>query len=54
MSSYNNIRKIKYTFNPADPVTLKEYILFEDYRDKNKFAVFKFANNVNQHLRAIK
>lgn len=54
MSSYNNIRKIKYAFNPADPVTLKEYILFEDDRDKNKFAVFKFANNVNQHLRAIK
>lgn len=54
MSSYNNIRKIKYTFNPADPVTLKEYILFEDDRDKNKFAVFKFANNVNQRLRGIK
>lgn len=50
MSSYNNIRKIKYTKNPSDIVSLHEYIMFEDARGKEKFVVFKFANNVNQRL----
>lgn len=50
MSSYNNIRKIKYTKNPSDVVSLYEYILFEDLHAKEKYVVFKFSNNVNQQL----
>ena len=54
MSSYNNIRKIQYTKNPSDVVALKEYIIFEDGRDEEKFIVFKFVNNLNQSLLALK
>lgn len=54
MSSYNNIRKIKYTKIPSDVVSLHEYIMFEDARAKRKYVVFKFSNNVNQRLFEIK
>lgn len=54
MSSYNDIRKIKYTKNPTDPVSLHEYIIFEDAHAKEKYVVFKFSNNVNQHLFSLK
>ena len=54
MSSYNNIRKIKYTKTPSDIVSLHEYIIFEDSHAKEKYVVFKFANNVNQRLLAFK
>ena len=54
MSSYNNIRKIKYTKSPSDVVTLHEYIIFEDSHAKEKFVVFKFSNNVNQRLLSFK
>lgn len=54
MSSYNNIRKIKYTKNPSDVVTLQEYIIFEDSHAKEKYVVFKFSNNVNQRLLGFK
>ena len=54
MSSYNNIRKIKYTKNPSDIVTLHEYIMFEDSHAKEKYVVFKFSNNVNQRLLGFK
>lgn len=54
MSSYNNIRKIKYTKNPEDVVSLQEYIIFEDSHAKEKFVVFRFSNNVNQRLFEIK
>lgn len=50
MSSYNNIRKIKYTKTPTDVVSLHEYIMFEDSHAKEKYVVFKFSNNVNQRL----
>ena len=50
MSSYNNIRKIKYTKCPSDGVSLQEYIMFEDTRAKEKYVVFKFLNNVNQRI----
>ena len=50
MSSYNNIRKIKYTKNPSDVVSLQEYIIFEDSHAKEKYVVFKFSNNLNQRL----
>ena len=50
MSSYNNIRKIKYTKNPSDIVSLHEYIIFEDSHAKEKYVVFKFSNNLNQRL----
>ncbi|MDE7439597.1 MAG: leucine-rich repeat domain-containing protein [Clostridia bacterium] len=52
MSSYNNIQKIKYTKTPTDVVALHEYIMFEDAHAKEKYVVFKFANNVNQRLYA--
>lgn len=54
MSSYNNIRKIKYTKNPSDVVSLHEYIIFEDTHANEKYVVFKFANNVNQRLFELK
>lgn len=54
MSSYNNIRKIKYTKSPSDVVTLHEYIIFEDSHAKEKYVVFKFSNNVNQRLLSFK
>ena len=54
MSSYNNIRKIKYTKNPTDVVSLNEYIIFEDAHANEKYVVFKFSNNVNQRLFEIK
>ena len=47
MSSYNNIRKIKYTKNPTDVVALQEYIIFEDSHANEKYVVFRFSNNVN-------
>ncbi len=50
MSSYNNIQKIKYTKTPSDVVALNEYILFENSHAKEKYVVFRFANNVNQRL----
>ena len=54
MSSYNNIRKIKYTKTPSDIVSLHEYIIFEDSHAKEKYVVFKFSNNVNQRLLGFK
>ena len=54
MSSYNNIRKIKYTKNPSDVVSLQEYIIFEDSHAKEKYVVFKFSNNLNQRLLGFK
>ena len=54
MSSYNNIRKIKYTKNPSDVVSLQEYIMFEDSHAKEKYVVFKFSNNLNQRLLSFK
>lgn len=50
MSSFNNVTKIKYTGNSDDLVTLNEYILFEDDRNKRKYVVFRFINNVTQQL----
>ena len=54
MSSYNNIRKIKYTKTPSDVVSLHEYIIFENSHAKEKYVVFRFSNNLNQHLLAFK
>ena len=54
MSSYNNIRKIKYTKNPSDVVSLYEYIIFENSHAKEKYVVFRFSNNLNQHLLGFK
>lgn len=50
MSSFNNIRKIKCAQQTDEVVSLNEYILFEDERAEEKYAVFKFINNVNQQL----
>ncbi len=54
MSSYNNIRKIKYSKTPQDIVSLHEYIIFEDSHAKEKYVLFRFSNNVNQRLFEIK
>ena len=50
MSSFNNVRKIKYFREPDVVVALEEYIVFEDERAKEKFVVFKFVNNISQQL----
>lgn len=50
MSSYNNIEKIKYTKSTSEVVNLKEYIVFENEREEEKYIVFKFVNEVNQQL----
>lgn len=50
MSSYNNIEKIKYIKSTSEVVNLKEYIVFENEREEEKYIVFKFTNDVNQQL----
>ena len=50
MSSFNTVTKIKYTDNTSDPVTLSEYIVFQDDKSKRKYIVFRFNNNVTQQL----
>lgn len=50
MSSYNTVTKIKYNDKSAEPVTLSEYIVFEDDKSKRKYIVFRFSNNVTQQL----
>ena len=50
MNSFNNIERFKYTKNQADVVSLSEYIVFEDERAKEKYAVLKLTNNLNQNL----
>ena len=54
MNSFNNIIKVKYEKSQKDLVSLVEYIIFEDERNKEKYLVFKFQNNVNQYLNEIK
>lgn len=54
MSSFNHVEKIKYTSGQDSVVSLGEYILFEDTRAEEKFAVFKFFNNLNQKLYAVR
>ena len=54
MSSYNSIVKIKYADNLSEAVSLQEYVIMEDAKKKRKFIVFKFSNNVNQHLFGMK
>lgn len=49
MSSYNNIEKIRYASEDC-VVTLQEYIVFENEREREKYVVFKFSNNVSQQL----
>ncbi len=50
MSSFNNVTKIKYTDKSSDPVTLGEYIVFQDDKSKRKYIVFRFNNKVTQQL----
>lgn len=50
MSSFNTVTKIKYTDNSGDPVTLDEYIVFQDDKANRKYIVFRFINNVTQQL----
>lgn len=50
MSSFNTVTKIKYTDKSSDPVTLNEYIVFQDDKSKRKYIVFRFNNNVTQQL----
>jgi hypothetical protein len=53
MSSFNNIEKFVYTKNKDDVVSLLEYIIFNDERNREKYIVFKFQNNVDQRLNVI-
>ena len=50
MSSFNTVTKIKYTDKSSDPVTLNEYIVFQDDKSNRKYIVFRFNNNVTQQL----
>lgn len=50
MSSFNTVTKIRYTDKTAEPVTLNEYIVFQDDKSKRKYIVFRFSNNVTQQL----
>ena len=50
MSSFNTVTKIRYTDKSSDPVTLGEYIVFQDDKSKRKYIVFRFNNNVTQQL----
>ncbi len=50
MSSFNTVTKIKYTERTSEPVTLNEYIVFQDDKAKCKYIVFRFNNNVTQQL----
>lgn len=54
MSSYNRIEKFKYSKDPSDIVTLKEFILFTDDRAAEKCVMFKFYNTLNQRLSSMK
>ena len=50
MSSFNTVTKIRYTDRSDEPVTLNEYIVFQDDKSKRKYIVFRFSNNVTQQL----
>ncbi|MCI8595508.1 MAG: leucine-rich repeat protein [Clostridia bacterium] len=54
MTSYKNVVKFDYAKNPSDVVALKEYIIFDDAKEGEKYALLKFVNNLNQPLYAIK
>lgn len=53
MTSYKNVVKYKYEKNPADIVSLREYILFDDGKDGGRYAILKFVNNLDQSLYAV-
>lgn len=50
MSSFNTVTKIRYDDKSDEPVTLNEYIVFQDDKSKRKYLVFRFSNNVTQQL----
>ena len=54
MNSFNNIVRIKYLENKESVVSLDEYILLADERKKQKFAIFKLQNNLNQTLYGVR
>jgi hypothetical protein len=54
MSFFNNIEKIAYRKHTDDPVVLQEYIKFTDEKQKEKYLVFKFKNNLTQRVKEIK
>ena len=54
MNLFNNIQKVKYTRNQQEAVALKEYIIFDDEKAKEKYVVLKLTNNLNQRLYDIK
>ena len=54
MSSFNNVNKVTYSDNQDAIVSLLEYILFENTKESKKYIVFKFNNNLNQSLKAIR
>ncbi len=54
MTSYKNVVKFDYAKNPTEPVALKEYIMFDDAKEGEKYALLKFVNNLNQQLYGIK
>lgn len=50
MSSLRMLEKVRYTATPSDVVALKEYIVYEDEKNSQKYVLCKFVNNLNQRL----
>lgn len=50
MSSFNLIEKVKYSKPQDGVVSVKEYILFSDEHNDDKYVVFKLYNHLNQRL----
>ena len=54
MSSFNEICRVDYQEHKSSVIVLLQYILFTDDNNKDKFAVFKFKNNLNQNVYSIR
>lgn len=54
MNSFSEIDRVDYQENKTSIISLLQYILFIDDNKKNKFAVFKFRNNLNQNVDCIR
>ena len=50
MSSLKMLEKVRYTGTPSDVVALKEYIVYENEQNAQKYVLCKFMNHLNQRL----
>lgn len=54
MNSFSEIDRVDYQEYKTSVISLLQYILFIDDNKKNKFAVFKFRNSLNQNVDCIR